>query len=212
MNLATILFLTMFFGIIAILLIIAFYGSRKDKTKRRIEQIQRKEEEDISKVKYTEVYLELNNILDKLEDYLKDFQPSVGIKSMKQINDEISQEIESIVNSDDLREVYLVEERKMELKPILDELRKSKPSKWEIESFFAINVIKAKSNSIKKTTNDSIEEEKIEKEVEDNQPKEKDYSKLTIEQLKQELNDRQIEFKKSSKKNELIELLKENEN
>ncbi len=194
----------MFFGIIAVLLIIAFYGSRKDKAKRRIDQLQIKEGQEASEKKYIDVYLKLNEIVNRLEEYLKDFKPSIGMKSMKQINDEISFEIEEIINSEDLKEVYFVEERKQELKPVLDELKKSKPSKWELEAFFAINLIKAKAKSLE-IVNSNLDTNIDKKDEIVN------YSNLTVKEIKDLLNEKGIEFKSSSKKSELVELLEKEE-
>ncbi len=198
----------MFFGIIAVLLIIAFYGSRKDKAKRRIDQLQIKEGQEASEKKYIDVYLKLNEIVNRLEEYLKDFKPSIGMKSMKQINDEISFEIEEIINSEDLKEVYFVEERKQELKPVLDELKKSKPSKWELEAFFAINLIKAKAKSLE-IVNSNLDTNIDKKEEQKDEIV--NYSDLTVKEIKDLLNEKGIEFKSSSKKSELVELLEKEE-
>lgn len=148
MNVGGIVFLCIFFGIVGFLIFLAIWGSRKDKSKRQREVIKRKRDDNLSKAKHIELYLKLYFLVNDLEQRIKSFDPLTGIYSMGDINKNFSQAVLEIKNSSDLKDVFLFEERKEEFKPIVDELSSIKPTKWESESIFAINIIKAKSQFI----------------------------------------------------------------
>ncbi len=206
------IFLIIFFGIILFLIVIAVVGSRKDKKEKQVEMFQRKEDDELSKESYEYVYIKLYETILKLNDELKNFKPSVGIKSMSQINQEAQDVIDEILNSDELKKLYLVEERKEEIKPLIDELKSVQPKRWEQDAFFAWNVIMAKGKNIvdsksENKSNEELVEKNEEISLEENMREETSYSKLTVTEIKDLLNEKNIEFKSSLKKQELIELL-----
>ncbi|BDV02298.1 MAG: hypothetical protein HPAVJP_1870 [Candidatus Hepatoplasma vulgare] len=163
MNVGGIVFLCIFFGIVGFLIFLAIWGSRKDKNKRQREVVKRKKDDNLSKVKHIELYLKLYFLIEDLEKRIKFFDPLTGIYSIGDINRNFSQAILEIKNSADLKDVFLFEERKDEFKPIVDELSSIRPTKWESESIFAVNIIKAKSQFIVKDPK-NIEYVKIAKE------------------------------------------------
>lgn len=146
---AGIVFLVIFFGIVGFLIILAVYGSRKDKAVRQRDVIKRKKEDTISSAKHKELYLKLYFLVSNLEEKIEHFDPLGGFYSIGDINKNFSKAILDIKNSNDLQDVFLFEERKSEFKPVIDELVNTKPSKWNLESNFALSLIKSKSEFLK---------------------------------------------------------------
>lgn len=148
---AGLVFLVIFFGIVIALIAIAIYGSKKDKQKRLLNVAEWKENDNLSKDRHIYLYLRLNYILENLEEDLNDFKPSVGTKTIGSINKQAYDMIKEISESEDLKNVYLINERRDEFKPIIDSFLQIQPSKWEREAFFAYNLVKNKSEAFKKT-------------------------------------------------------------
>ncbi len=74
------------------------------------------------------IFSSLNKIIIDLNEELKNFKPSVGTKSLGQINTDCAKKIKNLTNSKEVKEIFVFEDYKLELKPILEELNKVKPS------------------------------------------------------------------------------------
>src|ERR1051325_3075342 len=114
-----IIFITLFFLIIIVLVIVAVFGSKKDKQKQQIDLMKKKKDDKVSKENSIKVIFKLFLLVDIVSKDLKNFKPSIGIKSIGDINNSALQVIK----------IYLIPERENELKPILEELKKVKPAK-----------------------------------------------------------------------------------
>ncbi|NQX83548.1 MAG: hypothetical protein HRS50_02455 [Mycoplasmataceae bacterium] len=147
-GIGTWIFLSIFFSIILILIIVAVVGSKKDKNEKLVENDKRRKLRIKSESNRIIIFVSLNETIKILEKELKLFKPSVGIRSLGDINKEASTIIKKIISSKELSEVYVSEDFKNELKPILTELNKSKPSTWNKDATFALSLIKAKTKSI----------------------------------------------------------------
>ncbi len=149
-NFAGWIFLILFFSIIIILIVVAVVGSKKDRNEKLIENNKRKKlREEVEDLRII-FFVSLDKMIKKLEKDLKDFEPSIGIKSLGDINKEYSDFIKKIINSEEIKKIYMLEDYKTEIKQIIDSLSKNKPSNWYKNENFAINLIIAKAKSIKK--------------------------------------------------------------
>lgn len=143
-----IIFITLFFLIIIVLVIVAVFGSKKDKQKQQIDLMKKKKDDKVSKENSIKVIFKLFLLVDIVSKDLKNFKPSIGIKSIGDINNSALQVIKNLYNSEEVKKIYLIPERENELKPILEELKKVKPAKWEEQAFFSVNVIRNKAESL----------------------------------------------------------------
>ncbi len=142
------IFLIIFFGIIIALVIVAVIGSRKDRIEKLVENDKRRKIRSKATADRVALFSSLNTIITGLNKELKDFKPSVGTRSLGDINKEASDKVKEILNSESLKAIYLSEDFKVEIKPILDELSKSKPSNWNKEASFATGLVEAKFKAI----------------------------------------------------------------
>ncbi len=138
------IFLLLFFGIILFLIVVAIVGSKKEKTEKNVRIFEYNENNELSKKAYEDIYISLYKSILDLEQQLKNFKPSVGTKSISQINNEFSSSIKDLVNSKKLKDLYLISERREEFEPVIKELEKIQPKKWQNEAYFAYNIIKEK--------------------------------------------------------------------
>lgn len=149
--------LGVFFAIIIVLIIVATIGARKDKVEKMIETDKRGKEVNEAESARVILFTSLNKIITNLEKELEDFQPSVGTRTLGEINTEVSKSLKGITHSKELKDLYKFEDYKIEFKPIIDELNKVKPSTWSKDATFATNLVKVKFNAIsKKKENSSI--------------------------------------------------------
>ena len=141
-----IIFIVIFFGIIIILVIVAFVGSKKDKQERLIDNDKKRTTSSKAEKSRVIVFVSLEKMINDLSNELKDFVPSIGIKSLGDINKEYSHKIKKIQHSKELKEVYDDPDYKIELKHAIGSLSKHKPSSWSKNSDvqFSLNLIKAK--------------------------------------------------------------------
>ena len=161
-------FLIIFLGIILVLIIIAVIGSGKDKRQRQVDFVEKRENEEFSSTSHKKIYVDLYLDIMKLEEDLKNFKPSIGVKTISQINKDYHDNIKEILKSDELKEVYLIESRKEELQPILAELLSKKPVKWKSEAFFSYNLIMAKGVFFHEELEKNKEEKIINEEIDEN--------------------------------------------
>ncbi len=147
-----IIFIVIFFGIIALLVIVAFIGSKKDKQERLIENDKKRKISSKAERSRIIIFISLDKLIKDINKELKNFVPSIGIKSLGDINREYSNKIKNIQNSVDLKNVYDDPDYKLEINNVVNNLSKCKPSSWEknIDVQFSINLIKAKANVLKK--------------------------------------------------------------
>lgn len=138
------IFLVLFFGIIAALIVVAVIGSRKDKIEKLVENDKRRKIRQQASADRVALFATLNTIIEDLDNELKDFKPSVGIKSLGDINKEVHHQIKLIAHSKALKSIYLSGDFKIEIKPIIDQLMKVKPSNWSKDALFATGLVKAK--------------------------------------------------------------------
>ncbi len=144
------IFLIIFFGIIIALVIVAVIGAKKDKIEKMIENDKRKKIRSQASSDRIALFSSLNEIVTNLEKEIADFKPSVGTKSLGDINREASDRIKSFIKSDALKTIYLSDDYRIEIRPIMDLLSTTKPSNWEKQASFATGLVKAKYSAIEK--------------------------------------------------------------
>ncbi len=138
------IFLLLFFGIILFLIVVAIVGSRKEKVEKNVRVFEHNKNDELSQQAYEDIYIDLYKSILDLDDQLKNFKPSIGTKSISQINNEFAEKIKDLINSDKLKDLYLIVERKEEFEPIIKQLHNTQPKKWQNDAYFAYNVIKEK--------------------------------------------------------------------
>ncbi|BDV03370.1 MAG: hypothetical protein HPPSJP_0910 [Candidatus Hepatoplasma scabrum] len=143
-----IIFITLFFLVIIILVVVAVFGSKKDKQKQQIDLMKKKKDDKLSKDNSIRIIFTLYILLEDVTKDVKNFKPSIGTKSIGDINSSALKIIKNLNNSKEVKEIYLITERENEIRPILEELKKVKPIKWEDQAFFAVNVIRNKAQSL----------------------------------------------------------------
>ncbi len=148
-NTGTWIFLGIFFGIIIILVIVAAIGSRKDRNQKMIENDKKQKAALKSDESRVLLFSSLNKIIKNLNKELREFEPSIGTKSLGDINREYSSIIKAINDSDELKDIYELSDYKLEMNEVIDQLLKNKPSNWERDASFALNLIFVKYNAIK---------------------------------------------------------------
>ncbi len=144
------IFLLIFFGIIIALVIVAIIGAKKDKIEKMIENDKRKKIRSQASADRIALFASLNQLVNNLEKEIEDFKPSVGTKSLGDINREASEKIKKIIKSDSLKTIYLSDDYRLEIRPIMDLLSTTKPSNWNKEASFATGLVKAKFDAISK--------------------------------------------------------------
>ncbi len=144
------IFLFIFFGIIIALIIVAVVGSKKDRMEKLIENDKRKKLMSSISNDRIALFSFLNKTIEDLDKEVKNFQPSVGTKSLGDINKEAQNKIKKLASSNQLIDIYKSDDYKNEIKPIIDLLVKVKPSNWFKEASFAIGLIKAKFEALNK--------------------------------------------------------------
>lgn len=142
------IFLAIFFGIIIVLILVAIIGSKKDKNEKLIENDKRRKIRTASESNRIILFISLNETIEILNKELSEFKPSIGTKSLGDINKSASDIIKKIIDSKELKEIYALEDFKNEIKPILSDLNKNKPSTWKDEAWFALTLVQEKSKAI----------------------------------------------------------------
>ncbi len=146
----TFIFIGVFFAIIIALIIVAVIGSRKDAIDKLIENDKRKKVRTQASQDRIALFSSLYYTIENLNKELKDFKPSVGTKSLGDINTEASSKIKEILKSEALTVIYKSDDYRKEIEPVLLELSKVKPSNWTKEATFATSLIEAKFNAASK--------------------------------------------------------------
>ncbi|NOQ50049.1 MAG: hypothetical protein GQ557_00090 [Mycoplasmataceae bacterium] len=144
-----IIFLVIFFIIVGTLLLVAFYGARKDKRDKTIKLTKENRIENKAVISHAKLYLKLNSLVNFIEEQTKDFDASTAPLSIGKLNALAQDELRSIQKSQELKDIFASEVRKQEFKPVIDNLIKNKPTNWSKDAFFAVSVIKNKAKFIK---------------------------------------------------------------
>lgn len=147
----TIIFLSIFLVIILLLIGVAIYGSKKDKREKTLAL---KKVQNIEKRAYEahiKTYLLLDSLIIFVKEQLENFKKDPNEISISKVNTIASNAMKHIQESKELRIIYESEDRKIEFKPVIDQLTLTKPSNWNKEAFFAVSLVKAKAENYKKS-------------------------------------------------------------
>ena len=145
------IFLGIFFSIIIILVVVATVGSKKDKTEKLIENDKKKKLRNSATSGRVIIFSALDITIRNLNKELEDFKPSIGLKSLGEINKEYFERIKLISASEEVKSIYVSEDYKAEMKPIINGLLKVKPSNWNKDAMFSVNLIDVKIAALKKS-------------------------------------------------------------
>ena len=117
-------------------------------------KLKKEEQEFYAKVKKTETeqritIILLDLLIKAVEKDVENFVPSIGTKSISQIDKQAKDMFEKLYNSKEVLAMFKDKERKTEMKPILDDLRSNKPTKWSTDAYFGYNAVKGKATAIR---------------------------------------------------------------
>ena len=158
--------------VVVIFVVIGIYGSRKDKAKKSIENNKKATQKRKDETALVGFYSKLKTTIISLEKELKNFKPSIGIKSMSDINKEASDTVKAIKSSQEYMKLSQSEELKNNIVPIVEELLAERPNNWSTKCSFAINQIMNKADVLQKAITDKHQKEDLIA----NQPKKKKIS------------------------------------
>ena len=141
------------FGAVVIIMIaIAVTGTKKDKKKRRLTSLERTEKFSNSQEELDTLIIKLGILLEWTSgnaNLLKS-KNSPSKYTISDINSKSEEKFNSLLNDDTIQKIYKVDQNKNFIKPILNKLKKTKPSNWETKDYFEFNIIIAKYDSLKK--------------------------------------------------------------
>lgn len=143
-NGGTIAIFTIFGALVLLMIGIAFFGSAKERNKKRIDNTKKQTSNMNVEQFYVSSFFWLFLTVTQLEDDLKYFKPSVGQKTYKQISDDALYTIKRIEKHKLYNELKRSEKYFPSIEEVLKNLKDIKPQNWVKDSYFAINVIKAK--------------------------------------------------------------------
>ncbi len=150
MNTGQIIFVLIFFGIIIALIVIAVYGSIKDRRTKKYNELEIEKLRYITKEDRYTILIRLAMYFNYLETYLNEYEPNAGMVSLSDVNTFGENLIEKTLKSEELKGVFKDVIRKEELKEHLTNLSKQKPSNWKTSpiTFASYNILKAKAQII----------------------------------------------------------------
>lgn len=150
MNTGQIIFVIIFFGIILALILIAVYGSLKDRRTKKYNELEIEKLRYVTKEDRYIILIKLALYFNYLETYLDEYKPNEGMVSLSDVNLFGENLIEQTLKSEELNGVFKDVVRKEELKEHLISLNKQKPSNWKNSSvtFASYNILKAKAQII----------------------------------------------------------------
>lgn len=119
--------------------------SRKNKKLKSIE----KEVIFEANKNYIPTILVLDELIESVITELKNFVPSVGNKTLSDIDNNAKEIIKSVQNSREFANLMKDKERKIELKEAVLQLSKVRATKWESQAFFGLQMIRSKAAFLK---------------------------------------------------------------
>lgn len=140
-----IIFMSIFAVIIIGLIVVAFIGSKRDKRDKQIALDEIRAIENKAKNNHLKIYSILNEVLVYVDDQKEKFSFNSDLISLSEVNNKSNEVIKLIINSSELKEIYKSDDRKLEFKPVIEQLKNVKPTNWRKEAYFAVSLIEAKS-------------------------------------------------------------------
>lgn len=141
---AGLIFLIVFLVIVAALILVAVYGSRKDKRDRIINTNKLNEDQLSAHNSRIKIYILLYYLNKRIKKDLKKVNEP-GALTTSDINNYSKDIVKKIIESPDYLNIKKSEDISWELTQVLDSLQAEKPINWEKQSFFAIALVEAKS-------------------------------------------------------------------
>ncbi len=140
------IFLFIFLFIIALLIVVGIYGSRKSK-KEKVQLVEKKRAiESKAKDYHIQLYVVLDLLIENIKVKVANVHNlNISISDVNKWADDV---LEKIKDSIELKEMYKSEDRKREFSMIINELSSVKANKWLEEAYFAINLIDNKVDAI----------------------------------------------------------------
>ncbi len=123
---------------------VAFYGSKKDKKDKSKKLISAKKIDEAAITARARIFLTLNSLILFIEDITENFDHSTSKISIGEVNVIATIYMKSLQKSEDLKSIYASDQKKDEMKPIIDDLLAVRPTSWEKDANFGYSVIKAK--------------------------------------------------------------------
>jgi len=123
---------------------------KKSKQEKLIEEIEAK-----ASPAHKTLFLFLDKVVQAVRTDVANFVPSIGNKSMSDIDAQAKTLINELQSSREFITLMKEPERKLEVSPIFKELNKIRPTRWDAEAFFAVQLIQGKAKFIKEDGNNA---------------------------------------------------------
>lgn len=150
MDPGTIVFFSIFFGIIGFLVFLAVVGSKKDKREKLIVLEEVKSKENKAKDIHAKVYFILYSLVKHIDDSKITQKGGSNTASIGNINSIAVNVIKKINDSEELKVLYESGNLKNEFSQVLEPLTNTKPVNWRKQAFFSVAVVEAKSKLYRK--------------------------------------------------------------
>lgn len=161
-----IIFLVIFLVIVAFLVVVGVYGSKKNKREKTKLLNDQKAIETTAKKEHIQLYVVLDLLIKKIDQEMILIEQGHSTKPIGVINQWASEILDNIKNSEELKSIYKSEDRKKEFLPIISLLYQTKATKWKEEAFFSINLIESKMKAFSQSKDYSIIIEETKKKYE----------------------------------------------
>ena len=125
----------------------------KNKSNKKKEKLSKEEmefQDSIEKTKELQriVVLLLDLLISSVNKDKDNFDPLLTKKTMSDIDKEAKKLLDTLSSSMELKTLLKDNERKIELKSLIDQLKSVKPTRWSRDAYFACNVITEKAKFI----------------------------------------------------------------
>jgi len=139
---------------------IAVTGTKKDKKKRRLSSLERTENFSNSQEELDTLIIKLGILLEwtSSNSNLLKTKSSSFKYTISDINSKAESVFNILLKDENIQQIYKIDQNKNFIKPILNKLKKTKPSNWESKDYFEYNIIIAKYESLKKQQPELIKE------------------------------------------------------
>ena len=152
----TYIILAIFLVVVIIMIAIAVTGSKRDKKKRNLSNLERTQSLEKSDSDLDNFLIQLGLLMQWISLNSNKVKIGKSKYTLSEINDKAISIFKNITQEEILKNIYKVEHNKNFLKPIIIKLNKTQPVDWEKKQFFEFNVITAKLEVFEQEKKESI--------------------------------------------------------
>lgn len=145
----SIVIFTLFALLIIGMIVVALYGSKKERNRKQIEAMKTDDINVKASKSYKVIVFKIANTINILNYDVKNFKPSVGAKTMNQINEDARLALLDLKKSKDWEELKHSPKHFDVINPLVSKLTNTKPIQWEKNQYQALNILLAKAEALK---------------------------------------------------------------